>query len=1008
MIAVFVCLFINTAFAQKSYAAIAGWGTEDQKSIIYGNTTYEGPKTNNGDIGGEGWQGGGGEIYFSAQGNKNLIIYFPKGTELNKDRSIGTSGTITEKDSGSTGGILGPRKDRILNSGQSITILPLKTSSALSTIQPIYKDSISGYASSLCADRNAALRSECQTSISNKFDECWSRQVESRNFSFNPEKPGDSVNIDNLASCIANETKLGSAAMYREALTDARDKANTEGLKAYNAANPGDTKAEPTSCAIDGIGWIICPVSNFLASLVDNVFGLISGLLEVKVVSNTVSNSSLRDGWSTMLNIANVAFVIAFMVIIYSQLIGGGITNYTIKRMLPRLVMSAILVNLSFWICAIAVDISNILGYSTQDLLMSMRDNVTSQANQIPTWEAVTVNILSAGAIAAGIGGLAFGALTPALMYGLLGILWPLLIAAIFSVLIALIILTARQAIIVILIVISPLAFVAFLLPNTEKWFTRWRDLFATMLFLFPIISLVFGGSQYAAALIMASSPSAAVIIMALAVQVIPLALTPLILKFSGGLLSRIGGIVNNPTKGPLDRLKNAGSKRIERRQSLHSDIDRGNRLAKANQILEGSGGRMGEKYSRRRRAAAYIASRGATGDVNLNQKQDFAKAVASESAQEYFAKRALSQTATYDNEGNMIREGFAEHIAGADKAEGLKASAQSAVDKIIRQDSENREILYTADIKIRNNPGAELEKLLKENPSDTVGINALGSMIMKGGSSAYGEYNNILSDHEKAGGSQAALDVARKFISDNGKTFKEKDPSLLKWAKSVPGYETVDQARQQPGGVSGSDEEVARVAPDSLRRAAAAGTISVERANSILNNEDLASRTPEDNLLTLKAVRDSNAAQMNIPANLSSKDSMREIKNQINRINGGGNTSQTVVQPQSTPQSSPQSNANQPSNQTAAPASQPTTQSNPTTLNIPHGNVSTTQPVNVNITTTPIVVTPPASSATPPAGRRSSGAPVDQPGSSTRENTGTRVVVPPDNPTNTDINRFI
>lgn len=38
--------------------------------------------------------------------------------------------------------------------------------------------------------------------------------------------------------------------------------------------------------------------------------------------------------------------------------------------------------------------------------------------------------------------------------------------------------LIARKALIVILIVISPLAFVAFLLPNTEKFFSKWRSTF--------------------------------------------------------------------------------------------------------------------------------------------------------------------------------------------------------------------------------------------------------------------------------------------------------------------------------------------------------------------------------------------------------------------------------------------------------------------------------------------------------------------------------------------------
>jgi hypothetical protein len=130
-----------------------------------------------------------------------------------------------------------------------------------------------------------------------------------------------------------------------------------------------------------------------------------------------------------------------------------------------------------------------------------------------------------------------------------------------------LLILAARQAIIIILIVIAPLAFVANLLPNTEKWFERWRDLFTTMLIFFPAFSLVFGGSQLAGGIIIqnaAGQGSFIMMIFGMAVQVAPLVITPLLLKLSGGLLGKIAGLVNDPRKGLMDRTKNWSKDRAE------------------------------------------------------------------------------------------------------------------------------------------------------------------------------------------------------------------------------------------------------------------------------------------------------------------------------------------------------------------------------------------------------------------------------------------------------------
>jgi len=325
------------------------------------------------------------------------------------------------------------------------------------------------------------------------------------------------------------------------------------------ASTTGGGGASKSSCEISSIGWIICPVSRFIAGGMDKIYDWISGFLRVKPIS-TSTDTGLYQAWQIVLGVANACFIVAFLVIIYSQITSLGINNYEIKKMIPKLIIAAVLVNASFYVCAIAVDISNILGDSVQNAFVEVRNSLPDPAPQIQ-WSDLTETILSGGTLVGGLGGLYLAAVNfPALI----ALLFPTLAIGGLSILVALVVLAARQALIIVLIVVAPLAFVAYLLPNTEKLFEKWRGLFMTMLLVFPMFALLFGGSQLASAIIIQSTDQLHVVILALFVQVAPLALTPFLVRFSGSLLGRLAGMVNNPSKGLVDRTRNWANDRAD------------------------------------------------------------------------------------------------------------------------------------------------------------------------------------------------------------------------------------------------------------------------------------------------------------------------------------------------------------------------------------------------------------------------------------------------------------
>lgn len=303
---------------------------------------------------------------------------------------------------------------------------------------------------------------------------------------------------------------------------------------------------EPATCTsqIGAIGWLICPTTGLLAKGIDALYGLIQGLLDVKPLEMK-GDSPIYQVWSYMRNIANICFIIFLLVIIYSQITGYGINNYGVKKSLPRLIVTAMVVNFSFLFCAIAVDISNILGNGLKDLLAGIAESAISSGavdgSKTATGFYSLFNTVAAGGL-----GLALSFTFPGGPLGLLLALIPLIIGGIISVIVGLLVLGLRQALVIFLVSISPIAFVLYILPNTEKHFQKWKKTFSQMLFFYPMFSMLFGVSKLASMVLITSATTPFGLMVGAAVQVLPLLLAAGLMKLSGSALGGISNVLNS------------------------------------------------------------------------------------------------------------------------------------------------------------------------------------------------------------------------------------------------------------------------------------------------------------------------------------------------------------------------------------------------------------------------------------------------------------------------------
>lgn len=301
------------------------------------------------------------------------------------------------------------------------------------------------------------------------------------------------------------------------------------------------------------LGWMICPLIYTLRDAAQGIFsGFIEPLLRVHdsiigELSKNDNTSTMYQAWSFFRNIGNILFVIALLFVIFSQVTGIGIDNYGIKRILPKLIVTAIIVNFSYIICGLLVDLSNIIGNSIKNIF----ESVQFTAGDKPSDGLGPVGIITflVAAISGGAAAVAGVTVAGSIIGGggLLTILVPILTflaSAVIAGFFAMLMLGVRQALVIIMIVISPVAFVLYAIPNTNPIFKKWFTLFRGLLMLYPVYCFMVGAGYMASKLIINGSNEFYLQLVAGLISIAPYFAVPTMTKNAmKGFDAAIGGI---------------------------------------------------------------------------------------------------------------------------------------------------------------------------------------------------------------------------------------------------------------------------------------------------------------------------------------------------------------------------------------------------------------------------------------------------------------------------------
>ncbi len=207
---------------------------------------------------------------------------------------------------------------------------------------------------------------------------------------------------------------------------------------------------------------------------------------------------------------------------------------YTVKKVLPRLVVAVILIQLSWFIFTGMIFLTNSIAYGIEGLiygafggpedftLAALLSELDSQATGTFTTVAIGVaaTVFSGGVFA-------------------------VVFFIVMAVLVAFVTLAFRRMMLILLVLLAPIALVAWILPNTEKIWKMWWDNFTKLLLMYPIIlafiaiGRVFGKL---AGTIGGSDIINTVII--LAGYFLPLFLIPKTFSMAGSAFATVGGAV--------------------------------------------------------------------------------------------------------------------------------------------------------------------------------------------------------------------------------------------------------------------------------------------------------------------------------------------------------------------------------------------------------------------------------------------------------------------------------
>ncbi len=246
---------------------------------------------------------------------------------------------------------------------------------------------------------------------------------------------------------------------------------------AANTSAAQQANADSGSCA----WWnLSCQVASILTSIetgVLNVLGSILSLLMPALIfvaeyNAFTTSAPVTDGWVIVRDLCNMFFILILLLIAFATIL--RVEGYDIKKMVPKLVIMAILINFSKTICGLIIDFAQVI----MNTFISPFAGIGS-ISMTTMLGLNTMSSFSSSGVAATQWSI-FAAYAFALIYTL--------IAAVVLVVIF-VVLVVRIVMLWIYIVLSPLSYLLATFPQGQRYVSQWWEEFTKNVIVGPVLA---------------------------------------------------------------------------------------------------------------------------------------------------------------------------------------------------------------------------------------------------------------------------------------------------------------------------------------------------------------------------------------------------------------------------------------------------------------------------------------------------------------------------------------
>lgn len=258
---------------------------------------------------------------------------------------------------------------------------------------------------------------------------------------------------------------------------------NPSGTLAQLIVEEGPKKAANITLDIfiAGVIWLLNLLFGIIILIEGVIIAIFTALLKVVVGYNGfVESTAVQVGWTLVRDLTNLFFVVVLLIIAFGTILRLG-ESYSIKKLLPKVLIMAVLVNFSLVIAGLLIDASQVVMLT---FVAAFDESVGFNLfNTLSIPEATSAQDF----VDTGDPKELISTLVSVFANNFLAILF--LFISMFTIVVMTLIFIARIVALWILLVLAPLPYVLFAFPKLKQYATMWWTEFTKYLIIGPVMA---------------------------------------------------------------------------------------------------------------------------------------------------------------------------------------------------------------------------------------------------------------------------------------------------------------------------------------------------------------------------------------------------------------------------------------------------------------------------------------------------------------------------------------